>query len=125
MAIPSWPADVPYRSDRDAFEISARHRPVIATEVEDGPTIMRVQSRTRIATVTCAIRMTGAQLATLETFLEDTLDQATGHFTMPVPIGEDESVRRCYIDGGVWRSKQLAPDLWNASFTLCVFVSAG
>ncbi|CAL8972903.1 hypothetical protein RHODGE_RHODGE_01036 [Rhodoplanes serenus] len=122
MALPTWPSTVPHVPEREPFAVVEYHRKPVASEVEDGPTIMRVQSQTRLKKLSYAIRMTAAQLATLETFLEVTCAQSTQHFTMPVFVGgETAMTRRCYVDGAEWRSEALAPDLWRVSFTLCVF----
>lgn len=123
MPLPSWPSTVPSAPEREPFAVAQYHRQPVVTEVEDGPTIMRVQSKTRIKQLSYAIRMTTAQLGMLETFLEVDCAQATAHFTMPVIAGETAVTRRCYIDGAAWRSEPLAPDLWRVSFTLCVFPS--
>lgn len=125
MPLPDFPVGLPYAPRASAFARTEHHRPVLRTEVEDGPDIMRVQSNTRLKKFSYQLLLTDAQYATWEAFAEVTLLQATQHFMMLVPVvGETFVSRRVYIEGAVWSDTQPEHGLWEVSFVLCVFPAA-
>lgn len=87
MAAPDWVTlipSVPYKNLHEAMAIEQSHVPVIGTEVEDGPDLMRQQSNTILKKMPWRQLITYAQFATLDNFVLVTLAQGTKHFTMPV-----------------------------------------
>lgn len=123
MALATWPTSVPHHPAGGVVR-SSHHRPLVTTEVEDGPDLMRVQSQTKIKTLQYQLAMTNAQFVTFESFVEDTLDQGSQHFTMPiVDVDGTCEDRRVYIEGGQWSDSPLGPRRM-VSFNLCVFPAA-
>ena len=123
MALPDWPSGLPYTPEERSFR-RALKRTVIATDVEDGPPIMRRQSQTDIRQFSYELVLTRDEKETFEAFVETSLDGGTGHFIMPVPLtrGDEYVERRCYLDGGRWEDTELHENIL-VTFTLCVFTA--
>lgn len=120
MALPSWPEALHHRVLRDGWQVEPARLPV-ATEVEDGPDLMRDQARTRIMRMRTRIVLDDAQRAVFEAFVMGDLAGGTAHFLMPVPIaGPTYDERRVYIERGRW-SIEPRGLRWALTMTLCVF----
>lgn len=82
MAIPSWPAAVPYQPHTDLWDRTPA-RDHLATEMESGD--VRVRRRpARLDAITWGRILTQAQFAALDTFLEVTTHRAASRFRMRV-----------------------------------------
>lgn len=124
MTLPAWPDGLRDTPNRGSFKRLEHHRPVVVTDPEDGPSLMRVQSQTAIERYAVQYIFTAAAYDTFKTFAETTLSQATSHFTMQVPVGGSgfES-RRVYIENGQWDDAPYGIQ-WIVTFTLGVFPTA-
>lgn len=118
MAIPDWPADVPYAPLVSGYDESVP--PLAETQVESGPPLTHLRVDTEIRSVDVTIRMTPTERAAFETFFANTLKRGTQKFNMPVAIAGGFATRRCYIERGVFRVRPADLD-WLISFTLGVF----
>lgn len=132
MAIATYPVGLPYRPDTTVFGRTQHHKPLAVFEPEDGPTIRRKQSLTRIKKMPYRLRFTSSQYATWENFAEVALNQAADDFLMPVPLVASTYVtRRVYIENGDWNDQAAGTytegvnlEDWFVSFTLCVYNAA-
>jgi hypothetical protein len=125
MPLAEWPTGLPSRPLKDGFS-SAHHAPLLASEMEDGPDIMRVQSRTLIEEFIYPLYFTHAQYAAFKAFAIEDLDQARDHFTMPVYIEAALSeTRRVYLKNARWRPVSPYRLGWIIRPVLCVFPAVG
>lgn len=126
MAIPDLPAGIPFRPAFSNFVRAQHHMPLVTMEVESGPDIARVQSKTRIKKFDVGFVMTDAEYALWETFAEVTLGQASGHFRMQVPLVSHTTFvwKRVYIDKGDWKDSPYAYQMSLVTWRQCIFVDS-
>lgn len=124
MAIPNYPAGLPYEPLRDAYMGRTLLRPADMTQVEDGPTIMRNWGVSNWVTLPYQLVLTFAQFEIFDAFVRDTLHRGAEHFMMPV--GRPGAAlpwpsKRVYIVGGDYDGpKPFAANEVSVSFTLAV-----
>ncbi len=123
MALATWPVGLPYEPELKALKRASLRLPR-ATEVEDGPPIMRLEALAGIKKLTYSILFSVAEKATFDAFVQTTLKRGTEHFIMPVPLANSEYVeRRCYIENGDVQEEPISGTHERVSFMLCVFVA--
>ncbi len=117
MAIPEWPAAVPYQPHTDMWECTPA-RDHLATEMESGG--VRVRPRpARLEAMTWGRILTDAQFAALDTFLQVTTHRAASRFRMRVSFnGSTFEERTVQIQPGTLKitragsGPQVAFSLW-------------
>ncbi|MDB5733335.1 MAG: hypothetical protein JWQ03_3230 [Variovorax sp.] len=114
----AWPGTVPHIPLRDSFQFVSHQAP-LKTEMSSGNVRLRRQFTLRVSIVKFAIRMTSAQLQTLETFVFDTLDQGTQKFTMPVWGPHGCVDKTCQLSDGTFSASPTGGG-WNVTLQLNV-----
>ena len=118
MAVPSWPAAVPFVNQADNATASASFTAPIASETEAGPPIMRPRPGPRSTELAWRSQpLDDEQWAALDQFLRVDLRQGTLVFDMPVfRPGQGWVTRKCQIKVGT-----IANDFGQVPYTLVSF----
>ena len=118
-----WPDSAPYKVVRDGYDEKPLFKPN-ATEMEDGPPRMRRQGNIngRVEPIGIILH-TDYQVNLLRRFLEETLNQASDEFRMPVKLlGESVyTVRECQVQNGEYKFAPFAAAV-RLSFTRIVYL---
>lgn len=111
----TWPAGLPQTFSGQGYSESLPEM-TIRTSMDVGPDKVRLRSTAAPRVVTGSMRMTTAQLATLETFVKTTTNGGADSFTFPYRTGSQTArflatPRYSAIEGQ-----------WDVSITIEVFV---
>lgn len=108
-----WPETLPQCPLRGYQEAMGDGR--LISQTDTGPGKMRRRSSTVPDTLTGTFKASGAQLATLRTFVKDTLDEASLPFNYPAPRGGDPLLVR-FRDVPSWN--EVGPDAFVVGLSL-------
>jgi len=120
MDYPSWPAGVPYKPSRQGWGIPQTFSPPIKSENNAGGIRQRRRYTADVSNMPLAIAMKACQWKTLQRFLADDLQSATGHFLMPVFDGSEYVERTVQIKDAAVDVKHYAFEMVQVSFSLMV-----
>lgn len=121
MAIPEWPAAVPYQTEREPWS-NVPFRAPIETEMESGDVRIRNRPGDRLATVTWARPLTAAQGAAFINFVENTIHRGAMRFRMPVCLdGSTYTLRTVQMQPKTLKYTGLPGGHLRPAFTLFVF----
>lgn len=104
MAVPDWPAGVPFMPLLDSHSIDPMLAP-IRTEMEQGNIRLRSRPGDNVAIVQQSVAMTRAQYDALVTWGKGTIGNWTGRFRVNVWLGSSCAIKVCQFDGAPKPSK--------------------
>lgn len=82
--MPTWPSTLPQEPLQQGYE-EARQSGVVRTQMDKGPPKARQRSSATVSRFQMRFRITGSQVATLESFFEDDLDYGALRFDWTHP----------------------------------------
>jgi hypothetical protein len=116
--VDAWPGTLPQLVQIDGFS-SGNADGRLSTNMDTGPAKMRRRTSASIRPLAATIQCTGAQLATLRTFVDTTLLGGSLPFTFPAPEDGSSLLVR-FSDQGLPTWNNLGGDTWQAAFKLDV-----
>lgn len=87
MALPVWPADVPYNPGADSLQPFTPFRSPLETEFNGGNVRRRARPGDNVGTIGQTVQMTAAQYDTFIAWVKDTLGNGSGRFRAQVWLG--------------------------------------
>lgn len=114
----SWPATLPQTALLGATIGDDESR--LISSMDAGPALVRKRFTSFTQSIAAPIILTGAQLATFNTFYRTTLNQGTNSFTWKNPA-DDSTVSMRFKKPPVWQSiRSGSPDerLWRSTLEL-------
>lgn len=116
MALPQWPTSLPVLPLQEGTEVGSLRAKPISTTMEDGFLRQRKRSTSPLSGVTLTFILDEEQVATLNDFVCETLNEGVQRFEMPVWKAGSVApfpVRTVTIVGGASAVKLRTVGLWT------------
>ena len=121
MAVPSWPAGVPYVPDLNSIQPIKRALDPIRTEMDGGNVRLRRRPGDNVGVLSQTVRMSAAQYDSLLSWLSEQAGGATARFTMPVRLVQRFETKVCQFNNGAPTARPAGTDKVDVAMQLRVY----
>jgi hypothetical protein len=123
MAVPVWPASVPFEHDADNSNVTQSYQAPMSAETEAGISLMRPRPGPRITeTGWRSVLWTEAEFKAFEQFVRINLRQGTLVFDMKVhKPGDGYVTRKCQLKNGIYTVDRATVPWTRVVFNLIIY----